>query len=54
MICNYLVNMLQFRAIADQLFRNPDYHKHVRKQVIKQVWLLIVCIYFFPYVSTSP
>jgi len=27
----------QFRAVADQLFRNPDYHKHVRKQVIKQV-----------------
>ncbi|XP_042970966.1 uncharacterized protein LOC122303308 isoform X2 [Carya illinoinensis] len=26
----------QFRALADQLFRNPDYHKHVRKQVIKQ------------------
>ncbi|TQD69524.1 hypothetical protein C1H46_044943 [Malus baccata] len=29
--------MLQFRAIADQLFRNPEYHKHVRKQVIKQL-----------------
>ncbi|KMZ69172.1 OTU domain-containing protein [Zostera marina] len=27
----------QFRAIADQLFRNPEYHKHVRKQVIKQL-----------------
>uniref|UniRef100_A0A7N2R3F2 OTU domain-containing protein n=1 Tax=Quercus lobata TaxID=97700 RepID=A0A7N2R3F2_QUELO len=27
----------QFRAVADQLFRNPDYHKHVRKQVIKQL-----------------
>ncbi|KAL6137106.1 hypothetical protein ACLB2K_062401 [Fragaria x ananassa] len=27
----------QFRAIADQLFRNPDYHKHVRNQVIKQL-----------------
>ncbi|XP_059452482.1 OVARIAN TUMOR DOMAIN-containing deubiquitinating enzyme 11-like [Corylus avellana] len=27
----------QFRALADQLFRNPDYHKHVRKQVIKQL-----------------
>ncbi|XP_031740162.1 OVARIAN TUMOR DOMAIN-containing deubiquitinating enzyme 11 isoform X3 [Cucumis sativus] len=26
----------QFRALADQLFRNPDYHKHVRKAVIKQ------------------
>ncbi|XP_048432894.1 OVARIAN TUMOR DOMAIN-containing deubiquitinating enzyme 11 isoform X4 [Pyrus x bretschneideri] len=27
----------QFRAVADQLFRNPEYHKHVRKQVIKQL-----------------
>ncbi|XP_071904321.1 OVARIAN TUMOR DOMAIN-containing deubiquitinating enzyme 11-like isoform X4 [Coffea arabica] len=27
----------QFRALADQLFRNPDYHKHVRKQVVKQL-----------------
>ncbi|XP_061356729.1 OVARIAN TUMOR DOMAIN-containing deubiquitinating enzyme 11 [Gastrolobium bilobum] len=27
----------QFRALADQLFRNPDYHKHVRRQVIKQL-----------------
>ncbi|XP_059595638.1 OVARIAN TUMOR DOMAIN-containing deubiquitinating enzyme 11 isoform X1 [Vitis vinifera] len=27
----------QFRALADQLFRNPDYHKHVRKKVVKQI-----------------
>ncbi|KAF4381663.1 hypothetical protein CsatB_020302 [Cannabis sativa] len=27
----------QFRALADQLFRSPDYHKHVRKQVVKQL-----------------
>jgi hypothetical protein len=27
----------QFRALADQLFRNADYHKHVRKHVVKQV-----------------
>ncbi|PSR84645.1 OTU domain-containing protein [Actinidia chinensis var. chinensis] len=27
----------QFRALADQLFRNPDYHKHVRKVVVKQL-----------------
>ncbi|KAH9737327.1 SWIM-type domain-containing protein [Citrus sinensis] len=26
----------QFRALADQLFRNPDYHKHVRKEIFKQ------------------
>ncbi|XP_033147133.1 OVARIAN TUMOR DOMAIN-containing deubiquitinating enzyme 11 isoform X2 [Brassica rapa] len=26
----------QFRALADQLFRNPDYHKHVRKHIVKQ------------------
>jgi hypothetical protein len=33
----FVQNIGQFRALADQLFRNPDYHKHVRKQVIKQV-----------------
>ncbi|KAK9668654.1 hypothetical protein RND81_13G075600 [Saponaria officinalis] len=27
----------QFRALADQLFHNPDYHRHVRKQVVKQL-----------------
>ncbi|XP_065854231.1 OVARIAN TUMOR DOMAIN-containing deubiquitinating enzyme 11 [Euphorbia lathyris] len=27
----------QFRALADQLFRNPDYHKHIRRQIIKQL-----------------
>ncbi|XP_047342022.1 OVARIAN TUMOR DOMAIN-containing deubiquitinating enzyme 11 [Impatiens glandulifera] len=27
----------QFRALSDQLFRNPDFHKHVRKEVIKQL-----------------
>lgn len=27
----------QFRALADQLYRNPDYHKHVRKEVLKQL-----------------
>ncbi|CAF1705381.1 BnaC03g42720D [Brassica napus] len=27
----------QFRALADQLFRNADYHKHVRKHVVKQL-----------------
>ncbi|XP_047322219.1 OVARIAN TUMOR DOMAIN-containing deubiquitinating enzyme 11-like [Impatiens glandulifera] len=27
----------QFRALSDQLFHNPEDHKHVRKQVIKQL-----------------
>ncbi|KAM0842080.1 hypothetical protein ACQ4PT_058589 [Festuca glaucescens] len=27
----------QFRALADQIFRNPDYHRHVRKAVVKQL-----------------
>ncbi|WOL16493.1 OTU domain-containing protein [Canna indica] len=27
----------QFRALADQLFHNPEYHKHVRKAVVKQL-----------------
>ncbi|CAN1749028.1 OVARIAN TUMOR DOMAIN-containing deubiquitinating enzyme 11 [Linum perenne] len=32
-----LVQVIKFRALADQLFRSPDYHKHVRKQVVKQL-----------------
>uniref|UniRef100_A0ACD6A753 Uncharacterized protein n=1 Tax=Avena sativa TaxID=4498 RepID=A0ACD6A753_AVESA len=28
----------QFRALADQIFCNPDYHKQVRKAVMKQIW----------------
>lgn len=27
----------QFRALADQLFRSPNYHRHVRKEVVKQL-----------------
>ncbi|KAK4484332.1 hypothetical protein RD792_006909, partial [Penstemon davidsonii] len=27
----------QFRALADQLLQNPDYHKYVRKEVVKQL-----------------
>ncbi|KAM7272005.1 hypothetical protein ACFE04_031219 [Oxalis oulophora] len=27
----------QFRALADQVFHSPEYHKHVRKEVIKQL-----------------
>lgn len=27
----------QFRALADQLFQNPEYHRHVRKEVVKQL-----------------
>jgi hypothetical protein len=27
----------QFRALADQIFRNPDYHKHVRREIVKQL-----------------
>ncbi|GER33591.1 cysteine proteinases superfamily protein [Striga asiatica] len=29
-------NFLQFRALSDQLFQKQDYHKYVRKEVIKQ------------------
>ncbi|KZV54628.1 hypothetical protein F511_02662 [Dorcoceras hygrometricum] len=29
----------QFRAIADQLLKNPEYHKFVRKEVVKQLKL---------------
>ncbi|XP_060213653.1 OVARIAN TUMOR DOMAIN-containing deubiquitinating enzyme 11-like isoform X2 [Lycium barbarum] len=27
----------QFRALADQLYHNPEFHKHVRKEVVKQL-----------------
>ncbi|XP_051152303.1 OVARIAN TUMOR DOMAIN-containing deubiquitinating enzyme 11 [Andrographis paniculata] len=27
----------QFRALADQLFQNPDHHKYIRKKVCKQL-----------------
>ncbi|KAJ8532041.1 hypothetical protein K7X08_011964 [Anisodus acutangulus] len=27
----------QFRALSDQLYHNPEYHKHVRKEVVKQL-----------------
>uniref|UniRef100_A0A2P2M1S2 ubiquitinyl hydrolase 1 n=1 Tax=Rhizophora mucronata TaxID=61149 RepID=A0A2P2M1S2_RHIMU len=27
----------QFRALSDQLYRSPDYHKHVREQVVDQL-----------------
>ncbi|XP_021274961.1 OTU domain-containing protein DDB_G0284757-like [Herrania umbratica] len=42
----------QFRALADQLFRNPDYHKHVRRQIVKQVRFMLLhkCKHFLlPY-----
>lgn len=42
MSCKIMFLILkQFRALADQLFRNPDYHKHVRRQVIKQVGVIL-------------
>ncbi|KAF2614240.1 hypothetical protein F2Q70_00010295 [Brassica cretica] len=34
----------QFRALADQLFRNADYHKHVRKHVVKQVGTITILL----------
>ncbi|PPD91213.1 hypothetical protein GOBAR_DD11853 [Gossypium barbadense] len=27
----------QFRALSDQMYRSPEYHKHVRKDIVKQV-----------------
>ncbi|GFP98083.1 hypothetical protein PHJA_001952400 [Phtheirospermum japonicum] len=38
LLCLYvLVFHFLFRAISDQLFQNQDYHKYVRKEVIKQI-----------------
>ncbi|KAL5122784.1 OTU domain-containing protein [Glycine soja] len=27
----------QFRALSDQLYRSPEHHKHVRKEIVKQL-----------------
>ncbi|KAI8541216.1 hypothetical protein RHMOL_Rhmol08G0045000 [Rhododendron molle] len=27
----------QFRALSDQIYKSPEYHKHVRKDVVKQL-----------------
>lgn len=27
----------QFRALSDQIYRSPEYHKHVRKEIVKQL-----------------
>eukprot|EP01018_Ginkgo_biloba_P017940 Gb_24833 [translate_table: standard] len=27
----------QFRALSDQIYNSPEYHKHVRKEVVKQL-----------------
>ncbi|CAI9108425.1 OLC1v1008009C2 [Oldenlandia corymbosa var. corymbosa] len=27
----------QFRAVSDQLYRSPEYHRHIRKEVVKQL-----------------
>ncbi|KAL5980010.1 OVARIAN TUMOR DOMAIN-containing deubiquitinating enzyme 12 [Asimina triloba] len=27
----------QFRAISDQMYRSPEHHKHVRKEIVKQL-----------------
>lgn len=28
---------LQFRALSDQMYKSPEYHKYVRKEVVRQV-----------------
>lgn len=35
----FLSVRFQFRALSDQLYRTPEYHKHVRKEVAKQVYI---------------
>ncbi|KAK8653177.1 hypothetical protein V6N13_127187 [Hibiscus sabdariffa] len=27
----------QFRALSDQMYRTPEYHKHIRKDIVKQL-----------------
>ena len=33
----FFFGFMQFRALSDQLYRSPDYHRHVRKEIVKQV-----------------
>jgi len=35
--CLFFSGMWQFRALSDQLFRNPSHHKYVRNAVVKQL-----------------
>ncbi|XP_060213654.1 OVARIAN TUMOR DOMAIN-containing deubiquitinating enzyme 11-like isoform X3 [Lycium barbarum] len=37
----------QFRALADQLYHNPEFHKHVRKEVVKQYGVKICLVTSF-------
>ncbi|KAF5958600.1 hypothetical protein HYC85_005825 [Camellia sinensis] len=32
----------QFRALSEQMYKSPEYHKHVRKEVVKQVVIKVV------------
>jgi len=36
--CSLPIFSFQFRALADQLYKTADRHKHVRRQIVKQVW----------------
>lgn len=50
MVFSYII--LQFRALSDQMYRSPEYHKHVRKDIVKQVkdWCIsIYCYHSFPF-----
>jgi hypothetical protein len=35
-----LLDLLQFRALSEQMYKSPEHHKHVRKDVVKQVGVL--------------
>ena len=38
----------QFRALADQMYKSSEYHKHVRKEVVNQVSEIVsICIFNF-------
>lgn len=39
--------MLQFRALSDQMYRSPEYHKHIRKEIVKQVYCPIFVSFSF-------
>jgi hypothetical protein len=35
--CSLPIFSFQFRALADQLYKTADRHKHVRRQIVKQL-----------------
>lgn len=40
-----VLSIWKFRALSDQLYKSAEYHKHVRKEIVKQVSIILFCLY---------